>query len=396
MSVSLLHEIEECPYKWALQRADYPDVWAGRGYPNRIHVAGVIGTIIHLSVERIVGELVKAGCVSMNDMHAVTVMRSLGGYTAVIQSYIEQELESYKFNPRIEVNLDQIRSSLLTSISDIRSKVQLLLGRMTLYGMKLPMPKQPAAPSSKERRPLSYGIHPEVEIYAPDLHWRGRADLIIFTESLCELVDFKTGEYNKWHEFQMRLYALLWNRDSVLNPTTRSIDKLTLSYLHEDIDVSIPTGNSLEAFEREVKDRTKECTSSLSIIPPRPRPNIGVCSYCDTRHLCEIYWDINNRYVATSEKLSSDFTDVEVTLEEQHGLLSWNVTIEASPYLSPGSSALLRIPANHYLAKLAKQRKRIRILCTGVYTDSIEEPNSIIVTLNKNSEVYFMEDNIDS
>ena len=66
----------------------------------------------------------------------------------------------------------------------------------------------------------------------------------------------------------------------------------------------------------------------------------------------------------------------------------------ASPYLSSGSRALLRIPANHYLAELAEQKDRIRILYTGVYTDSMEEPNSVIMTLNKYSEVYFTEDNI--
>jgi CRISPR/Cas system-associated exonuclease Cas4 (RecB family) len=336
-------------------------------------------------------ELVKASCSSMSDEHAVNVMRSLGGYTAVIRSYIEQELEAYKGNPRIEPILDLIHSSLLTSISDIRSKVQLMLGRMNLDGMGVPMPKHPAANSVKQRGPLPYGIHPEVDMYVPGLHWRGRADLLILTDSFCELVDFKTGEHNERHEFQMRTYALLWCKDSVLNPGSRPVDKLTLSYLHESVDVSVPAGHSLGTFEHEIIERTNKCANTLSITPPTPRPDTDKCVYCDVRHLCERYWKINIGNGLAPEKARNDFTDVEVTLTDQHSLLSWNVIMHAGPYLEPGSSALLRIPMNHYLVQCAQPKSRLRILDTGVFVDFNQEPGTVVFTLNNISEVYFVE-----
>jgi len=78
MSVTLLHEIEDCPLKWALEHADYPEIWDKHGYPSRIHVSSLLGIVSHSCIERIIKELVKAGCPSINSDGAVVVMRSLG------------------------------------------------------------------------------------------------------------------------------------------------------------------------------------------------------------------------------------------------------------------------------------------------------------------------------
>lgn len=36
MSVSTYAEIEECPRRWALSSAEYPELWGGRGYPPKL------------------------------------------------------------------------------------------------------------------------------------------------------------------------------------------------------------------------------------------------------------------------------------------------------------------------------------------------------------------------
>jgi len=388
MSVSLLYEIEDCPHKWALEHADYPDIWDRRGYPSRVNVPGITGTIIHSSVERIMSELVKAGCSSMSDERAVSVMRSLGGYTTIIQSYIDQELKAYKGNPRIELNLDLIRSSLLTSISDIRSKVQLLLGRMNLDGIGVQVPKHTVMNSIKQRGALPYGVHPEVEMYVPGLLWKGRADLVILTDTLCQLVDFKTGGHNDRHEFQMRMYALLWYKDSVLNPISRPVNKLTLSYLHENVDVPVPTGHYLSTFENEILERWNRCLNALEVTPPSPRLDTDKCSFCDVRHLCEKYWNISHEHVPQTGK--TDFADLEITLQQPVSQISWNVNVDAGNYTQPDLNALLRIPPNHYLAGCAQPMDRLRILNAGVLWDTTQEQGSPILTLNSVSEIYLL------
>ncbi len=391
MSISLLYEIEDCPHKWALERADYPQIWDGRGYPSRVHIPSITGTIVHSSVERIMGELVKAGCSSMRDERVIDVMRSLGGYTTVIRSYIEQATGAYKGNPRMESRIDSIHSSLLASTSEIRSKVQLMVGRMNLDNIGAPTTKHPTANSAKQRGSLPYGIHSEVDMYVPGLHWKGRADLVILTDSLCELIDFKTGEHNERHEFQMRTYALLWYKDQVLNPTSRPANKLTLSYLHESVDVSVPTGHSLGTVEHEILERWNRCLGVLVISPPSPRPDTDKCLFCDVRHLCEKYWNISIGHGCVPQTGKTDLADLEITLMEQFSPMSWNIIVDAGYYSKPGLLASLRIPPNHYLAQCAQPKDRLRILNAGVFLAPIQEQSSPIVTLNSISEVFVME-----
>ena len=50
MSVSTYAEIEECPRRWALSSAEYPELWGGRGYPPKLQVAALAGIKTHTSV----------------------------------------------------------------------------------------------------------------------------------------------------------------------------------------------------------------------------------------------------------------------------------------------------------------------------------------------------------
>ena len=84
MTVSTLLDIEACPRRWALSSADYPDLWSGRGYPARVHIGAVRGSVAHLVVETVMRDLVQAGCSSAQDGAAVQVMKARGGYTRVV------------------------------------------------------------------------------------------------------------------------------------------------------------------------------------------------------------------------------------------------------------------------------------------------------------------------
>lgn len=388
MSVTLLHEIEDCPLKWALEHADYPGIWDKHGYPTRIHLSSLLGIVSHSCIERIIRELVKAGCPSINSDGAVAVMRSLGGYTEIIRSCMDRVIISFQENPRAEHAVSSLRSSLQSYASDIRNKVRLLLGRLHLNNEK-GTTNGPSTGAShvKQQAILVPAIYPEVELYARELHWRGRADLLRLHESSYELIDFKTGGYSEKHEFQMRVYALLWLKDSILNPTSRPINKLTLSYLREDVQVPVPSPDSLALFETEILERTQNCIKALSISPPRPKPDIEKCVFCGVRHLCEEYWQIKVGDSSTSRS-KDRLIDVEITLIKQHGPLSWNVIVNAGFNFNVDMPALLRLPANHFLAHLAKPLDRLRVLDVGVVLNADQLSDSTIFTLNNISEAY--------
>lgn len=61
-------------------------MWDRPGYPEYVYVGTVVGQVIHESLEIIVGELVLAGCTTVEDASAVNVLRSVGGYTEVLRA----------------------------------------------------------------------------------------------------------------------------------------------------------------------------------------------------------------------------------------------------------------------------------------------------------------------
>jgi len=391
MSVTLLHEIEDCPLKWALEHASYPEIWDKHGYPMRMPLASLLGIVSHSCIEKIIRELVKAGCSSIYSDSAVAVMRSLGGYTEIIRSCIDGVIVSFQENPRAEHAIDSLRLSLESHASDIRSRVQLLLGRVHLDHEKGATNESLTGASHvKQQAILSPAIYSEVELHAHELHWRGRVDLLRLHESSYELIDFKTGNYSERHEFQMRVYALLWLKDSILNPMSRPIDKLTLSYIREDVQVPVPSLDSLALLEAEILERTQDCIKAISISPPKPRLNIERCAFCGVRHLCEEYWQ-PQADDSSILRYKDRFIDVEVTLIERHGPLSWNVVINAGFSFAVDMPVLLRLPANHFLTHKAKSLDRLRILNAGVILDAGQMPDSVILTINNVSEVYALE-----
>jgi len=302
---------------------------------------------------------------------------------------MERVIVSFQENPRAEHAVGFLRSSLQAYIGDIRSRVQLLLGRIHLNNEKRTTDGPPTGDSYvKQQAMLAPGIYPEVELYARELNWRGRADLLRLHESSYELIDFKTGGYSEKHEFQMRVYTLLWLKDSILNPTSKPIDKLTLSYLQKDVQVPVPSSDSLALLETEISERTQNCIKALSVSPPRPKPGIEKCVFCGVRHLCEEYWQMKVDDSSTIGPIKDRFVDVEFTLIEQHGPLSWNVIVNAGFSLNTSLPALLRLPTNHFLTHLAKPLDRLRILNAGVVLDAGQLPDPTIFTLNNISEAY--------
>jgi len=92
MSVSTCAEIEECPRRWALSAAEYPELWSGQGYPPMLQVAALAGSVVHWALEIITKQFTRAGVPSLNDPSAPQVLRELGGYTRVVDECVERIL----------------------------------------------------------------------------------------------------------------------------------------------------------------------------------------------------------------------------------------------------------------------------------------------------------------
>ena len=130
MTVTTHREIEACPRRWALSVAEYPDVWSGRGYPPRIQVRALAGSVVHLARETITKGLVGFGCPSVEHPNATFVLKQLGGYTKVVQDCINRILEPLAENPRALPLLEHVGRALRCEAPGLRSRVQSTLARL--------------------------------------------------------------------------------------------------------------------------------------------------------------------------------------------------------------------------------------------------------------------------
>ena len=392
MSYSTLLELEGCPRRWSLSAAEYPTVWEKRGYPRLPRQAALEGTIVHMSLQKIVCALMERRCPSLTDESAISALRELGGYTAVVSDTLKQALQRYEGNPRAAFVLAGIHQRIAARIPELRSRVQKLLTRIRLVRYRAPSWDTDVHHlGGKSRSPLPSGSYSEVEIQAIDMGWRGAVDILNLSDTQCEIQDFKTGVPNQEHVFQIRTYALLWARDYNLNPTGRLADKLVLSYDASDIEVPAPDEEEIRYLEDNLRRRTDEALTILQANPPEARPSSQNCEYCPVRHLCEEYWHHHARQKSSNGSEISEFCDAQIFLTSQHGPSSWDGIVQSGPYLQIGEPILLRTTNLQFKPKPGQ---RVRLL--NVHIKKSEEnfnagqqPKSV-ATMSANSEAFLL------
>ena len=128
-SFTSLTEAEDCPRRWGLRRSDYPGLWSGNGYPDRPSTAALTGEVVHRSLETIVDALVTNGCAGPHDESAVSVMRSLGGYSEVIREAIDERVQELRDNPRCRDRVEQVAGDLRQRVAEMRQETQALVSR---------------------------------------------------------------------------------------------------------------------------------------------------------------------------------------------------------------------------------------------------------------------------
>jgi hypothetical protein len=131
MSVSTHADIDVCPRRWALGAAEYPDIWSGRGYPPKLQVAALAGSVVHLALEIITKQLTRAGVPSLDGPLATQVLRELGGYTRVVENCVDGILKRFSDNPRALPLMEHAQRRLWPSADAPRAR-QSMLGRLRL------------------------------------------------------------------------------------------------------------------------------------------------------------------------------------------------------------------------------------------------------------------------
>ncbi|MGV8041431.1 MAG: PD-(D/E)XK nuclease family protein [Thermoanaerobaculaceae bacterium] len=382
MSLSTLVALERCPLQWALSNATYPTLWHGRGYPPKVHLPSLAGAVVHLTVRNIVLALVHEGCLSPMDPKASEVMARLGGYTSVLSRSIDQVTAHLSENPRAVSGTCDAVTALNSRLPELRLQTQRLLGSLRFE----PRPLHAPAPHAASRRgPLSEGTHAEVDLEAPCIAWKGRADLLTLAPGGCRITEFKTGEARDEHRFQARVYALLWARDTVLNPRSVPVTGLILSYPSSEYALAAPTDTELDQTQTELVDRTRQALLALSDFPPQPRPGGDACRGCSVRHMCLAYWE----KVAQSRRLlERQFADLEVRVSGNHGPRSWEASLLTEPNEKQAeTSVILR---SHREAILLQSGQCLRVL-DALFEPSTEDPASPpSVTICSSSEVYLV------
>lgn len=391
MSFSTLLDLEACPRRWALSSADYPNVWKRHGYPRAPQPAALEGTIVHLALQKILRALVERQCSSLLDESAIATFRELGGYTAILMHSLDSALQPYEENPRATPVLEGIRRRLTGRIPELRARVQQLLSRIhhvSRAASSVPATRQAEGQSRNQLLP---GSHTEVELRAPELGWHGIVDLLTISVDSCEIRDFKTGTPKQEHEFQLRTYALLWNRDTVLNPSRRLADKLVLSYEQCDVQVPAPTADNLRLLEDEVRERTVAALASLGSDPAEARPSRENCAYCSVRHLCEEYWTWQAHNDSDTGSQEAVVRDLQIELSHQHGPKSWDAVVECGCGLKTGEPILLRTENLHFELHAGR---RLRILNVHVVLpdeQSLQDKRlPIIVTMGGRTEAFLL------
>ncbi|KYF60256.1 hypothetical protein BE04_25980 [Sorangium cellulosum] len=383
MSVTTYNEIDECPRRWALGAADYPGVWGGRGYPPRLQVPALTGSVVHLALEIITKQLARAGCPSPNDPSATQVMKDLGGYTSVINKCIDRVLERFADNPRALPVLEYARRTLRGQVPALRTRAQAILARLRLPAIGRAHSPNLSQPSQTARRaPLSAGAFPEIELRARRIGWKGKADLLVVSDDACEITDFKTGSPDEAHRFQVRVYALLWALDEELNPSGRAVRRLALAYEAGDVEVEPPTAQELDALTEDLVERRTAAEASLSARPPAARPTAENCRYCGVRQLCDDYWSALPR--TRDEDPAARFGDVELKIVRRHGPTSWDAIVERARSVPTGTPALVRL---QHLVELTAG-EHLRVLEGAIVLGPAEDGARVIVTLGAFSEMY--------
>lgn len=393
MSFSTLRAIETCPLSWALSRSSYPAIRAEPGYPPRIRTKTLLGQVIHEALERIMKKVAASEPgQSEPGTGLVAALKSLGGYSRVLEDAIDKLTPSLTVNPRAVNSGHDVIEELRAQLPDLRIRTQKIIaqGGADLLGAvtKGAAGSTPISGNGHRGKPLGFGTHAEVPLNHPIAGWYGRADLLRLEGDGCEITDFKTGLQKEDHNLQLRAYAWLWYNDQVKNPTRRRATNLRLVYSAGAVPVAAPSVPELDELEDQLRTRGDTARAAITNPSPEARPSKDACSLCDVRQLCPEYWrtDVQTALYAGTPR---DARDAEVEILNRQGEWSWRGRIISGGMFAAGTKAVVRArPQDASFTALLETSRRVRLVGIHFSEPSEESGGAAVINLLKSSEVF--------
>ena len=354
MSFSSLMAIEACPRRWALLHSAYPELWDRRGYPPSSNIATLQGNIAHRALQKIISAFVHAGCKSPKNLEAIQILRSMGGFTEIIDGIFTELHEKERGNPRSGPSCSYMVLHKEQILATIREEVRRLLSQQVLF-----CTKNNSQPTSHKHVsfPLHHGSFTEVDVKNPSINWTGAIDLLVLGDDTIEIIDFKTGKETPKHAEQVRVYSALWARDTEKNPKHQLATRLTLCYPNHKVEIPPLSEQGIKELENELIARTNAAKNLLSIIPAKASPSQENCQFCPVKQICDAYWNSDVLTQITKElPAQSESIDFEAEITSQHGPQSWEAKVVTSGHWMAGTPLLIRTnvpiqpihPANIY------------------------------------------------
>ena len=369
-SASTLNEIEECPKRFALRRASFPEIWSRAGFPNRISAAQVKGIVVHEVVSMIMNSVQNSS--ELAEKSVMSFLKERGGYIELLKSILDKELLSANSNPRAELMVEAIKREILADLSELRGQVQ--------YFVKESINKLPAASSRVENKEINeipsttfqiLPINSEYKIVDSEFPIEGYLDLLLTNEVIDHIIDYKTSKtiHDEYWD-QLSLYAWLWYRSAKnLRKGDCRIEVISGANLSESRVIKI---EDLPAIQMSVLDRIKN--AELSITGEiAAKPSIDSCKFCAVKVMCNAYWKMNE-----NQSTEAKWSDMRIRTTGSLGGNAWSVSI-----LSDDTPAMLVVGDRDDGSIEIGQELRL----LNAYKNQDEE-TGVVIRLSQNSEIF--------
>jgi len=369
-SASTLNEVEECPKRFALRRASFPEIWSRSGFPNRISAAQIKGIVVHEVVSMIMNSVQESS--ELPKMSVISFLKEQGGYLELLKITLEKELSMASSNPRAELMVDSIRREIMTDLSELRGQVQ--------YFVKESINKLPEVSSridNVEGSDIASTMHQippiisEYKIIDSEFPIEGYLDLLITNEDIDHIIDYKTSKtiHEEYWE-QLSLYAWLWNRSSKnLRKSDCRIEVISGANLSESRVIKV---EDLPAIQKNVLNRIHGAEESITG-EISAKPSIDACRFCAVKVLCSPYWNMNE-----NQSIEAKWSDMRISTMENLGGNAWRVSI-----LSDDTPAMLIVGDRDDGSIAIGQEFRL----LNAYKSEDEE-TGVVIRLSQNSEIF--------
>ena len=260
-SPTSLASLRTCTLRWQLVHSRWGDLPRLPDIPNRKRVAG---SVAHDLLEAMIRQLGRHGRPARGTPEFRAALRALN-VRAVLAARIEKAERAWQEHPRAR------GTPLALDADELRNRAY----RMFRQSYR-PSAGSPA--SGSEGGPSGRPLGAEVAIEDDELRIRGRIDLALPRE----LIEFKTGSPRDEHREQLKLYALLWQRQRDVLPSLKIVYPSHTERWN-------PSSTHLQQLCERIKDEITELDLMLSgVAPAQPGEH---CRYCQARAFCDDYWE---------------------------------------------------------------------------------------------------------